>query len=669
MSESTNKKPTTLDAVFGTEGVLAAEFPGYQPRPGQVQMAEIIRDAITDSRTVVIEAGTGVGKTFGYLAPVLLAGRKAIVSTGTKHLQDQIFGRDLPEIKRLMGSDARVALLKGRANYLCPHRLKRAIEEGRLQSPEWVRALHKIKDWASRSIDGDIARCNSVPEEHGIWPLVTSTNDNCLGKECPQFDDCFVVKAREAAHEADVVVINHHLFCADIAIRQSGFAELLPQADVIVLDEAHQLPEIASLFFGASLSSGQMLDLVRDTAREQQAEAADMTDVTQVAQQFEQAIDPAVQALKRARTDRIAWSELVDDDAITGAFETLQERLDALRTALEVAAPRGKGLGSCFERAVQMSQAFRSYRSTTDDTDAVRWLERRERSFTLNTTPMDAGKTFSEIVESQPRAWVFASATLAAGKDFSHFTRRLNLNLAVCQQTPSPFDYPDQALMYLPQNLPEPKGDPDYTLKILRLAFPVLKASQGRAFLLFTSHRALQEAARILEGKLPFPLFVQGTQAKAALLEAFRQSGHGVLLGTQSFWEGVDVRGEALSVVMIDRIPFASPDDPVRRARETQLKESGLSPFAAMALPEAIITFKQGVGRLIRDVADRGVLILCDQRLQTTGYGRQILDALPPMRRTSDLRDVQDFFAVTSTLEPTVAPTVAPTPTLDPEHS
>lgn len=643
----TPPQPKTINEVFGHGGVLANTFNGYQPRPGQVQMAEIIRDAIIDSRTVVIEAGTGVGKTFGYLAPILLAGRKAIVSTGTKHLQDQIFSRDLPQIKALMGSNARTALLKGRANYLCLHRLDRALAEGRLQSPDWISALHGIKSWATRTQEGDIARCATVTEDHGIWPLVTSTNENCLGKECPKFDDCFVVKAREAAHEADLVVINHHLFCADIAIKQNGFAQLLPEADVVVLDEAHQLPEIAALFFGSSLSSGQMIDLVRDTAREQQAEAVDMSDLTLIAHALEVALEPCVAALKTARTDRIAWSEITDDPGIKTAFDALDDRIKALTDGLDIAAPRGKGLASCHERAVQMRQALSSFRNSTDSDTEVRWLERREKSFTLNTTPMDAGKTFSDVVESQPRAWVFTSATLAAGKDFSHFTRRLNLNLALCQQTPSPFDYPHQALMYLPAHLPDPKTDPEYTLKILRLVFPVLKASGGRAFLLFTSHRELKKAAEILEGKLPFPLFVQGTQAKATLLEQFRQSGNGVLLGTQSFWEGVDVRGEALSVVMIDRIPFASPDDPVRRARETQIKEAGYSPFSVMAMPEAIITFKQGVGRLIRDVTDRGVLVLCDPRLQNTGYGRQILDALPPMRRVRAIADIEAFFKST----------------------
>ncbi len=638
-----------LEAVFGEDGALAAAFDGYQPRPGQMQMARTIRAAINDQRTVVIEAGTGVGKTFGYLAPVLLSGKKALISTGTKHLQDQLFNRDLPTLARLMGATPRTALLKGRANYLCPYRLESTLHEGRLKSPDWVQALHAIKHWATRTRDGDITRLTTVPEDHGIWPLVTSTNENCLGKDCPMLDECFVAKAREAAHEAELVVINHHLLCADIAIRQNGFAELLPAADVIVLDEAHQLPDIASQFFGSAISSGQVIDLLRDTQREQQTEAIDMTDLLTAGAALDAALPPCQSALSSARSDRVAWEEIAQEPAIRRAFDALKTRLTEFSTLLEHAAERGPGLKSCFERAKEMRQQLAAYLDSTPSADAatdpvVRWVERREKSFTLHTTPMDAGKTFSEVVEGTPRAWVFTSATLAAGQDFSHFTRRLNLGVAQCEQTPSPFDYPQQALMYLPTNLPDPKTDPEFTLKILRKVFPVLKASQGRAFLLFTTHRELKKAAEILRGKLPFPLFIQGEGAKAELLEKFRSSGNGVLLGTQSFWEGVDVRGEALSVVVIDRIPFAPPDDPVRRAREAQIKEAGHQPFAVMSIPEAIITFKQGVGRLIRDVTDRGVLVLCDPRLQTTGYGRQILDALPPMRRTPHEAEVLRFF-------------------------
>ncbi len=640
----------TIDSVFGLEGALAEAFPGYQPREGQRRMAELIRDGINDQRTLVIEAGTGIGKTFGYLVPALLAGKKTIVSTGTKHLQDQLFFRDLPAITERMGVSPRLAMLKGRSNYLCAYRLERTRSEALFKSKEWVHTLNDITQWAARTKDGDIARCDAVSEDHAIWPLVTSTVDNCLGGDCPLYENCHVVAAREKAAAADLVVINHHLFCADLAIREEGFAELLPQADVVVFDEAHQLPETAMAFFGDAIGSNQIRELAKDTAREVQAEAADMSDLVEMAAGLDNLILPAHRSLTKVMTrlggERVDWTEIKGDDDVQAAFDRLQSRLELFTKALGLAAPRGKGLASCHERAEALYEALKQFRHVPPVTERVRWVERREHSFTLNTTPLDVGQTFTRMVSDRSRSWVFTSATLAAGGNFTHFTHRMGLHDAGCHQLPSPFDYASQSLMYLPPDLPNPKDDPDgHTLMALRAVYPVLKASEGRAFLLFTSHRALKKAAEILEGKLPFPMFVQGSASKAALLADFRASGNGVLLGTQSFWEGVDVRGEALSVVMIDKIPFASPGDPVRKARENQLKQAGQSPFGVMALPEAIITFKQGVGRLIRDMNDRGVLVLCDPRLQFAGYGRQILDALPPMRRTRDVREVKAFFA------------------------
>jgi len=644
----------TIDSVFGAEGALAEAFPGYQPREGQLRMAEIIRDTISDQRTVVIEAGTGIGKTFGYLVPALLAGRKTLISTGTKHLQDQLFFRDLPAISERMGLSPRIAMLKGRANYLCPYRLERTRSEALFKSKEWVHTLSAITDWSTRTKDGDIARCDDVSEDHPIWPLVTSTGDNCLGSECPLYEACHVVAAREKAAEADLVVINHHLFCADLAIREEGFAELLPESEVVVFDEAHQLPETAMAFFGEAVGSNQIRELVRDTSREVQAEAADMGDLVEMAAGLDELILPVhrslTQAMAKLGGDRVDWADLKGDENVTAAFDRLQSRLELFVKALGLAAPRGKGLASCHERAEALFEGVRQFRLAGAESERVRWVERREHSFTLNTTPLDVGQTFSRMIGDRSRSWVFTSATLAAGGNFNHFTQRMGLFDASCHQLPSPFDYGNQSLMYLPPNLPNPKDDPDeHTLMALRAVYPVLKASEGRAFLLFTSHRALRRAAEILDGKLPFPMFVQGTASKATLLAEFRASGNGVLLGTQSFWEGVDVRGDALSVVMIDRIPFASPGDPVRKARENLLKQAGQSPFGAMALPEAIITFKQGVGRLIRDMTDRGVLVLCDPRLQFTGYGRQILDALPPMTRTQDVQSVRTFFEPSET--------------------
>ncbi|MFP4639270.1 MAG: ATP-dependent DNA helicase [Guyparkeria sp.] len=638
-----------LDEVFGEEGRLAGAFSGYQPRPGQRRMAELIRDAITDQHTLVLEAGTGVGKTFGYLAPVLLSGKRALISTGTKHLQDQLFDRDLPQLRDLLGVNTRVALLKGRANYLCKYRLDLATEQAQLPRREDARALQAIRDWGERTLDGDRADCVEVGDDHDIWPLVTSTNDNCLGRECPLYDECFVVKARERAQKADIVVINHHLFCADLALRQTGFAELLPDTDVVVLDEAHQIPEIASMFFGESVGSRQVRELAQDTRTEQKHEARDQLGLLDAAEALKRSIDPVVEALGRIEADRLPWAELSENQGVVDRLDELAAALDRLVAELEIGAPRGKGLASLLGRARQLRDdlgAFREGRSEADG-HAVRWVERRTRSFTLHTTPVNAAGQLKSHVESAPRAWIMTSATLAAGRDFSHFTRRMNLDDARCEQVESPFDFASQAVLYLPPNLPEPAGRDgatEHTLAALRAVYPLLKASGGRAFLLFTSHRALKLAAETLGKHLTeLPLFVQGTRSKSALLDEFRQAGNGVLLGTQSFWEGVDVRGEALSLVMIDRIPFAAPGDPVRAAREQRLKDKGLVPFVHMALPEAIITLKQGVGRLIRDTGDRGVMVLCDPRLQTKGYGRQILDALPPMRRTRDGRVARDM--------------------------
>jgi ATP-dependent DNA helicase DinG len=638
-----------LEEVFGEEGRLAGAFPGYQPRAGQRRMAELIRDAITDRHTLVLEAGTGVGKTFGYLAPVLLSGKRALISTGTKHLQDQLFDRDLPQLRELLGVKARVALLKGRANYLCKYRLDLAGRQGQLYRREDVRALAGIRDWAERTIDGDRADCEQVADDHDIWPLVTSTNDNCLGRECPLYDECFVVKAREQAQQADIVVINHHLFCADLALRQTGFAELLPDTEVVVLDEAHQLPEIASMFFGESIGARQLRELAQDTRREQTQEARDQLGLGEAAEGVQAAIEPVIEALARYEAERLPWAELAEDGGLSDRLDGLGAALDRLVAELEIGAPRGKGLASLLDRARQWREALDAFRAGKSEADgqAVRWVERHRRSFTLHTTPVNAAGQLKSHVESSPRAWIMTSATLAAGRDFSHFTRRMNLDDARCEQVESPFDFQSQAVLYLPPDLPAPvgrDGAAEHTMAALRAVYPLLKASGGRAFLLFTSHRALKLAAETLEKHLTeLPLFVQGRRSKSALLEAFREAGNGVLLGTQSFWEGVDVRGEALSLVMIDRIPFAAPGDPVRAAREQRLKDRGLVPFVHMALPEAIITLKQGVGRLIRDTGDHGVMVLCDPRLQTRGYGRQILDALPPMRRTQDRRVARDM--------------------------
>ena len=646
----------TLDQVFADDGYLADAFSGYQPREGQIKMARLVQEAINDQRTLVIEAGTGVGKTFGYLAPVLLSGKRALISTGTKHLQDQLFHRDLPRLRQILGMQVDIALLKGRSNYLCPYRLELA-EQTPFRDKRWAKAFANIQSWSEKSIDGDKAGCAAVGDDHPIWSLVTSTNDNCLGRECPYFDQCPVVNARERAARADVVVINHHLFCADVALKQTGFAELLPQADVVVFDEAHQLPEIAGNFFGTHLTARQFLDLIADIGTEAKTVTAAAA-LPDAAHAFKQSVEQTQKGLAQLPDARCGWAEVADDPKVQTVFESLTESLDALVTELKAAAPRSKGLENLYARGEQLRQQLADFRAEVVDSDSnsVRWLEVHSKSFALHTTPVNAAGEFKQQIESAPRTWIMTSATLAAGTDFSHFTRRMFLADTRCYQVESPFDYQKQALLYLPTDIPVPvgpNGARDHTLAALRRVYPLLKASQGRAFLLFTSHRALELAAETLSAHLTgLTLLVQGTQSKSALLDEFRACGNGVLLGTQSFWEGVDVRGEALSMVMIDKIPFAAPGDPVRQAREARLKDKGLSPFVHMALPEAIITLKQGVGRLIRDVEDQGVLVLCDPRLTAKPYGRQVLNALPPMAQT------HQFAAAKEKIERDVAPAV-----------
>lgn len=632
----------TPTELLGPDGPLARRIDGFAPRIQQQEMAEAVADALANYEVLITEAGTGTGKTFAYLVPALLSGKKVIISTGTKNLQDQLFHRDLPIVRAALGVPVSVALLKGRANYLCLHRLETTEAEGRFRTREQAQELIPIRVWSGRTQSGDIAELTEIAEDSPTWAQVTSTADNCLGQECPSYADCHVLKARRAAQEADVLVINHHLLFADMALRDEGFGELLPGANALILDEAHQLPEIASNFFGTSLGSRQLLELARDTRVEQVKEAGDMGELTLAAEHLEKAARDVRLALGLDNR-RGAWSEFTNDTAVNDALRMLQERLDSLCAVLETAAVRGKGLENCWKRAVELSERLAGLTDTAPD-DHIHWYETYTRTFTLNLTPIDIADTFRSHMRGQKCAWIFTSATLAVNDSFEHFARRLGLQDAVERRWSSPFDFARLALFYVPVNMPEP-AEKNYTASVVTAALPVLEASMGRAFMLFTSHRALQEAAELLQDKIDFPLLIQGSMPRRELLERFRVLGNAVLLGTSSFWEGVDVRGAALSCVIIDKLPFASPGDPVLQARLAALREQGANPFTDYQLPHAVISLKQGVGRLIRDVNDRGVLMLCDPRLLSKSYGRIFLDSLPPMARTRKLESVQRFFA------------------------
>ena len=632
----------TPSEILGADGPLAAHIEGFSPRPQQQAMAEAVTRALGEETVLIAEAGTGTGKTFAYLVPALLSGKKVIVSTGTKNLQDQLFHRDLPVVREALGVPVQVALLKGRANYLCHHRLAVQEAEGAYRSREQSHQLRLVREWSGRTKDGDIAGLTGIAEDAPLWPLVTSTADNCLGQDCDYLNDCFVSKARRAAQEAEVVVVNHHLFFADLALKDGGFGELLPGANAFIMDEAHQLPEVAANFFGLTLGSRQLDELARDSLEEHLREAGDMGEIAAAGDALKKAVADLRLALGR-QPRRGAWREVAGYERVGEAVAALHKALSALRALLEQAAPRGKGLAKCKDRCVDLVERLELL-TAPNEGEYIHWFETFTRSFTLTLTPLDIGQTFRGHLEAHPSAWVFTSATLAVGDSFDHFAGRLGLpEEADTLRVDSPFDYDHNALMYLPTALPEP-NHPDYTAAVVEAAVPVLEASQGRAFLLFTSHRALREAAELLAGRLPYPLMVQGDAPRGELLERFRDHGNAILLGTSSFWEGVDVRGEALSLVIIDKLPFASPGDPVLQARIDAMRRAGGNPFMDYQLPAAVIALKQGAGRLIRDVSDRGVMMLCDPRLLSKAYGRVFLASLPPMHRTRAVEEVQAFF-------------------------
>jgi ATP-dependent DNA helicase DinG len=629
-----------LSAIFGPNGRLSERLPGFAHRAQQQAMAERIAALMQEGGTLICEAGTGTGKTFAYLVPAILSGRKVLISTGTRNLQDQLFHRDLPLVRSALGVSIRAALLKGRANYLCRHRLTLANEDVTHLDAESRLGLEQVRAWAKSTARGDIAEL-PIPEDARIWPIVTSTSDNCLGQDCPEWQGCHLVAARREAQAAELVVVNHHLFCADLALKDEGFGEILPGADCFVLDEAHQLPETATSFFGVRVSSRQLLDLVRDSELEYRREAGDMPKLPKRLSALRRAVQDL--RLGLGEVDRRGpWSELAGVPEVLKALETLVRRLTAVTEALEGIEGRGKGLDACLGRAEDLGHDLKSLTSV-ESAEAVRWFEIQGRGFRLHETPLEVAEPFRAQMGRPATAWVFTSATLAVGDGFDHFARRLGIENAHTERWDSPFDYANQALWFVPRGLPQP-SEPEYNRHVLELACEVLGHSRGRAFLLFTSYRALRETAEGLDGRIPYPILVQGTAPRAELVKRFRALGNAVLLGTSSFWEGVDVRGEALSCVLIDRLPFASPGDPVLAARIDAVRRRGGNPFNDFQLPQAVIALKQGAGRLIRDGEDRGVLVVCDPRLLGRSYGHRFLESLPAMARTRSMDDVKAFF-------------------------
>ena len=620
---------------------FASLIPGFAPREPQLTMAVAVEQALASASALVVEAETGTGKTLAYLVPALLSEGPTIISTGTKSLQEQLFFRDLPVVLKALGVHRRVALLKGRANYLCPHRLKLHLEEARFQTRETALQMQVVARWAARTPNGDIAELREIPEDAPVWPWVTSTAENCLGQDCPEWSACPVMQARQQAQEADLVVVNHHLFFANAALRGEGVTELLPSANAVIFDEAHQLPDVAATFFGTTLSSRQLQELAGDALSEASQSALDV-----------QTLSARCSALERATADlRIAlgadgrkdpWSVLAGDEGVDKALVALDESLTALAQCLEPHSRQSRGLESCHRRCEEQRQALARFRAADDD-NLVFWFETFKRAFLLHATPLSVADMFQAHRDRQRCSWIFTSATLSVAGDFRHFIDRLGIADASTLRLESPFDFRRQAVLYVPEDLPTPDM-PDYTRRLVDNMVPVIEAARGRTFFLFTSHRALREAAELLRGRTAFPLLVQGEAGRRQLLEEFRERGNAILLGTSSFWEGIDVRGEALSCVIIDRLPFASPGDPVAAARIDRIRRDGGNPFRDYQLPQAVLTLRQGAGRLIRDVEDYGVLVIADPRLIGKSYGKLFLDSLPGMTRTRKVDVVARFF-------------------------
>ena len=632
---------TTARQLLDNTGPFAETLPGFRPRPAQITFATTVEEAISQNQNLIAEAGTGTGKTLAYLVPALNAGLRTIISTGTRTLQDQLFFRDLPLVRDSLGVDIQIALLKGRSNYLCLYRTNQTRTDGRLDSREMVAQLEDIYQWGQTTSTGDLSISKLLTEGSPLWPKVSSTLDNCLGTECSDYDNCFVANARRKAQDAAVVVVNHHLLFADMAVKQSGFGEVLPSAELMILDEAHLVPSIATRFFSKGFSSRQIRDLHRDVLAEAGLVTGGLAVIREAVEAGQIAWRKAQAGFLPTMPARGSWNKLTEESILLDDLGDLAASVKQLQDALKPLESTSVGLESCYQRA---SDLWLRWQEISDGkrSDQVSWYERHQHSFSLHSTPLDIAVPFSEYRESMDATWVFTSATLTVKDRFDHFQRETGLQEAATFIAEGGFDYRSNALLYSPAGLPNP-NHPEYTESLMSNIWPVVEANGGRAFLLFSSHRALNIAADWLENRCDLPLFIQGRAARTTLLEDFREAGNGVLLGAASFWEGVDVIGPALSLVMIDKLPFAPPDDPILEAKSAIVRNQGDNPFITLQLPAAVIALKQGAGRLIRDVQDQGVLILGDPRLLEKSYGKIFIESLPRFSRTRTLEKVLGF--------------------------
>ncbi len=626
--------------AFSPEGTLSQNIHGFRPRDAQLEMAQAVGRAVKFAKSAVIEAGTGTGKTFAYLVPALLSGKKTIISTGSKNLQDQLFNRDLPTIQKALKYKGKVALLKGRANYLCLERLDQVIAMGVVGDKSVLADLAKVRKWHTGTKTGDLSECITIAEDSPILPQLVSTAESCLGSDCPNYKECYVVQARRRALEADVVVVNHHLFCADMAVKETGFGELIPDAELIIFDEAHQLPDIASQYFGQSLTSRQLFDICKDSNIVYRTELKDLAQLGKASDHLQKVVQD-FRLLLGDGNKRGNLREILQDPKVIEGFAKLNENIDFLSEVVKKSLGRSETLDKIFERLAEVKAQLKRL-GNTSVVGYCYWYEINGRSFGLHITPLTVADKFGEQMRANQVGWIFTSATLEVGGKFDHFCQRLGIENAEQMVLQSPFDYARQSLLCVPRYLPD--TNKSHTLTELgQLLKPVIEANNGRCFLLCTSYFMMRGLADFLREQSSLSVLLQGETSKSRLLEKFVAEPNSVLVATQSFWEGIDVRGDALSLVIIDKLPFTAPDEPLLKARMEDCKLQGGDPFNDIQIPEAVITLKQGVGRLIRDVTDRGAVIICDSRLVMRQYGSTFLKSLPPSKRTRDLAKVLTF--------------------------
>jgi len=640
-----NKKlsPQKIELLLGDSGPFAKTNPNFKSRPEQIAMSIAVNQAIIGSKNLLVEAGTGVGKTFAYLLPALLSEQQVVISTGTKNLQDQLFKRDLPAILKILELSPAIALLKGRNNYLCEYRLETTLASGRLPDPTAVKHLGLVNRWRDKTLSGDLGELSPLPEGSPVIPYVTSTAENCLGQDCPFIEKCFLAAARERARKAKVLVVNHHLLLADLVLKEDGFGELLPDTDVFIIDEAHHLPKTAYQFYGDAISSRQINELCREIELEYRTQVTDCRDLMLDAQRL----------AKQVKEFRLALPEYdVKEDwkpslNIKNEFNKLSNKINILHDIVKVNSTRTKVLESCFERLISFKQTMDQFQtsdtSAPSDLSRVNWYETMRSGFRLQTTPLDVAALFQQSRQRYADScWVMTSATLSVNQSYQHYQKSLGWTEIETLTLESSFDYQKQALLYVPRGLPSTRSQ-GHTKAVIDAIMPILQQLQGRAFVLFTSHRALKAGAEIVKDTNLFTCLVQGEASKDELLAQFIKQDNAVLMATGSFWEGVDVSGDDLALVVIDKLPFAPPDDPILSAKMKQCRQQGGNPFFDLQIPDAVLTLKQGCGRLIRSIHDQGVVCICDPRLVGKNYGEIFLNSLPDMRRTRDPELVAEF--------------------------